>query len=372
MRLTRIMGIEIRLDASWFVIAALLTWSLSQGYVPALLPATDALQRVAAALVSMLALFGSLILHELAHATVARAHGMGVNSITLFLFGGVAELRDEPPDARTEFRVAIAGPVASLAISAVFALGWWAAPALGLSDLVVVVLGYVALANLVLAVFNMVPAFPLDGGRVLRAWLWRSRDLAGATRIAGGVSNVVAFAMIGLGVIQVLSGSGVVGIWPVLLALFILTASSAARSRVDLAEALAGRTVRQVMKHDPVSVDPSLTLADLVDGVMLRHAVSFVPVVEAGRFLGVVDLPTVRGIERENWPHTRVDDVFQAMQAADVLAPNMDAGDLLDRMVRTGKRKFAVLDRGRLVGVVTLGDLMARVRLKAELAQHAR
>ncbi|SDZ40346.1 Zn-dependent protease (includes SpoIVFB) [Jannaschia faecimaris] len=371
-RLTRVAGIDIRLDASWFLIAALLTWSLAEGYFPALVPGTGPAELLIAALISMLGLFGSLILHELSHAMVARAYGMSVEGITLFVFGGVAELRNEPPDALTEFRVAIVGPLASLAIAAIFLMARWVAAAVGAADLAVAVLEYISLANFVLAVFNLLPAFPLDGGRVLRAFLWRrSRDFAQATRTADRISTGIALAMMTLGGIQILWGAGAAGLWPVLLALFILAASHSARLQTDMREALAGLTVRQVMRRDPISVDPDLTLAVLVEDVMMQNGITFVAVVEDGQLLGIVDHETVRRIERENWAHTRVDDVFLALGPEDVVTPDVDATDVFERMIRGDRRKFPVVTHGRLVGVVTLADLMARGRLNTELG-HSR
>lgn len=367
--LVRVMGIDLRLDVSWFLIAALLTWSLAAGYFPALVPGSDPARVLLAAVIAMLGLFGSLIVHELAHAVVARREGVAVRTITLFLFGGVAEMRDEPPDAAAEFRIAVAGPVASLALSALAAFLWALARGLGAPDLGVAVLRYLALANLVLAVFNMVPAFPLDGGRVFRAMLWRrSGDLSAATRRATRVSAVIAYGMMALGVAQILTGGGAFGLWPVLLGLFILVAGRSAQIRVEMRDALAGRPVAEVMRRDVVAVGPEMTLQALVDDVILTRALSFVPVVEDGHLLGAVDLETVRGIERQHWADTRVEDVFAPLRPDQMVAPGTDAAELLDRMAREGRRKFTVVEDRRLLGVVTLADLMARLRVSASLA----
>ncbi|MEM8850468.1 MAG: site-2 protease family protein, partial [Pseudomonadota bacterium] len=255
---------------SWFFIAALLTWSLAAGYFPSLVSESDPAQLLLAALIAMLGLFGSLILHELAHAVVAQREGVPVCTITLFLFGGVAEMRNEPPNAAAELRIALVGPLASLVLS-VLAFGLAAAArGMGAPDLGVAVLRYLALANLVLAVFNMLPAFPLDGGRVFRAMLWRrSRDLSAATRRAAQVSAAIAYGMMALGVVQILTGGGALGLWPVLLGLFILVAGRSAQSRIEMRDALAGRSVAEVMRREVVAVDPGMTLQSLVDEVIL-------------------------------------------------------------------------------------------------------
>lgn len=369
-RLLRLGKIDLRLDMSWFFIAALLTWSLAAGYFPSLVSESDPAQLLLAALIAMLGLFGSLILHELAHAVVAQREGVPVCTITLFLFGGVAEMRNEPPNAAAELRIALVGPLASLVLS-VLAFGLAAAArGMGAPDLGVAVLRYLALANLVLAVFNMLPAFPLDGGRVFRAMLWRrSRDLSAATRRAAQVSAAIAYGMMALGVVQILTGGGALGLWPVLLGLFILVAGRSAQSRIEMRDALAGRSVAEVMRREVVAVDPGMTLQSLVDEVILTRALSFVPVVEAGRLLGAVDLETVRGIERQHWADTRVEDVFAPLRADQVVEPDADAADLLDRMARGGRRKFTVTEDGRLLGVVTLADLMARLRVVSDLSE---
>lgn len=367
--LTRVAGIEIRLHVTWFLIAVLLTWSLAVGYLPVAVPGADTPARMVAAILAMLGLFGSLALHELAHAVVARRLGLQVRAITLFLLGGVAELRAEPSAPGIEARVAVAGPLASLSLAVLALAAQRGAGALFAPDLAVAVLSYLALANLVIAAFNMLPAFPLDGGRVLRAELWRrSGDLTAATRSADRVSGVFAWGFILLGALQVVSGAGAVGVWPILLGLFVLSSSHAARARVEIREALTGVTVAQVMRGDPVSVAPTATLEALADGKMLRHGLSYVPVVEDGVLLGGIDLRALREIDRDLWPTTRVEDVFAPLGAAEAVGPESRASDLLDRMARDGWRKAPVVANGRLVGIVTLADLMTRARLNAELA----
>ncbi len=371
--LGRVAAIDLRLDLSWFLIAALLTWSLSAGYLPELVPGAGPGALAATALVAVAGLFASIVLHEMGHALVAQAHGMEVRAITLFVFGGVAELSAEPPDARTELRVAVAGPLVSLALGALALGAWRAADSAGAGGLPVAVLRYLALANVVLAAFNMLPAFPLDGGRVLRAWLWRtSGDVASATRRAARVSMWIAAGLIALGLAGLLAGGSLGGLWPALLGLFILAASRSARTQVDVVSALGGRRVVEVMRPDPEAVGPDLTLEQVVEEVMLRRGVSFVPVTEDGRLLGTLDLRAVRGIDRDLWATTRVDDVFAPLAEGDAVAPEDPAHRLFERMAREGRRKFAVQDRGRLVGVVTLVDLLERVRVEGEVRGLAR
>lgn len=368
--ITRLGGFDIKIDASWLVIAALIVWSLSTGYFPQVLPDASRDAWFIAAVIAMLGLFASLVLHELSHSVVARMHGLGIRGITLFLFGGVAELEDEPASPVIEFRVAVVGPLASLLLAA---LSWSAATgvaALGLGELSEAILRYLAGINLTLALFNMVPAFPLDGGRVFRAYLWhRSGDLLEATRRATRLSAGFAWLLIVLGGLALVSAGAAAGIWPILLGVFLLALGRASYRSVEVSAYLDGRRVSALMTRDAVTADPDQTLAELVNRVFLAHGVSFVPVVENGRVLGYVDMPLVRRIDRENWATTRVDDVVEASAPDNTVSPDLRAGELLAKMSRGGRRKFLVVRDGRLDGIVTLSDVARHLDVSRSVAQ---
>ena len=221
-------------------------------------------------------------------------------------------------------------------------------------------LGYLASVNLVLAAFNLLPALPLDGGRVYRAWLWqRSGDLWQATRRAAALSAAVAWAIIGLGALATLSGGIEAGLWPILLGLFLLALGKATLRKAEMEHLLGGRVVRDLMTRDPVVADPEQSLAEVVDRVFLAHGISFAPVVEDGVLLGYVDLPLLRRIERENWATTRVNDVIEGLSDAVVVAPDDPLSAVLTRMAETRRRKFLVIEGHRLCGVLTLSDVTA-------------
>ncbi|MBJ3763692.1 site-2 protease family protein [Maribius pontilimi] len=359
-RIARLRGFDIRIDASWLLIAALIVWSLSTAYFPAQMPGAAPATLIVVATVAMLGLFASLILHEMAHATVAEHFGLRISGITLFVFGGIAELRSEPTSGASEFWIAIAGPIASLALALAF---WFSAQVVALGGgwpTVQLVLGYLAWINMVLALFNLLPAFPMDGGRVLRAWLWaRSGDLLGATRRAVGISAGFAYALMALGLFTVFSGAIAAGLWPILIGLFLLATSRATLGRLEAQAALDGRTVADLMTPHPWTTTPDRTLSELVEKVVLEHGASFVPVVEHGVLLGYVDLQIVRKIGREHWAHTTVDDVIESAAPDNTVAPEMDGLELLQKITRTGRRKFLVARGTRLQGVITVTDLMA-------------
>ncbi len=359
MKLFDIFGFQIRVDPSWFIIAALIVWSLSTGYFPEAAPGLSAFDRTTYAIVAMLGLFACLIMHELSHSLVARHFGLGVGGITLFLFGGVAELEQEPEGPRSEFWIAVAGPAMSVALAGVFWIVATAARGDGASAAMVALLDYLALINLVLAVFNLLPAFPLDGGRVLRAILWHLRgDVLSATRTASAAGSALAYALIFLGIFSLFAqGNPVAGLWPILIGLFLLAAAKNTYRQMLMRRSLNGRPVASLMTRNPWTTSPNRTVQEAVEGVMLAHGVSFVPVLEDGRTLGYIDAGVARGIDRENWETTRVDDVFVALTPEMVARPDDPLADLVERIGRTGRRKFLVQEAGRLVGVISLSDL---------------
>ena len=369
-KLFDLFGFEIKVDASWLLIAGLIVWSLSTGYFPQVLPGLTQTAYVSLSVTAMLGLFGSLILHELAHSLVARRDGLGIGGITLFLFGGVAELVDEPKSAASEFRIAIAGPIMSVILAGLFGL---AALATGTEGIVGMLLAYLASINLVLAVFNLIPAFPLDGGRVLRAWLWqRSGDMLGATRKASGAGTILAFALMGFGLFSALTGGGIGGAWLVLIGFFVLNASRGAYQRLLMQDALRGRRVAELMTADPWTTPPEATLAEVADGVMLAHAVSFVPVVRGGEVLGYLDAALMRAIPREDWATTPASTTMAQIDASCLIAPRASAEEALTRLAQGPHRKLIVAEGRQVRGVLSLRDLMGHIAVVQALGRTGR
>lgn len=351
---------DIKVDPSWLIIAALITWSLSQQFFPDALPGYTLGAYVMMAVIAMLGFFASLLLHELAHSVIARYLGVPIKSITLFLFGGVAELEAEPQSGLAEFWIAIAGPLMSLAL----AFGFWslslAVALTGVETAAVSVVSYLALINLVLAVFNMVPAFPLDGGRVLRAYLWhRSGNVLEATRTATRSGTFFGYFLMALGVTALFQGAIIAGLWQVMIGGFVLMAARAAYASQLSKSVFAGHTVAELMKGDPITVQPETTLAAFVNQIMLRHNISFVPVTEGTVLLGYIDRSVLSGIDRENWASTQVGDVFVGLNDAVLVAPDTPLPGLMERIAKTGQRKFMVVADHQLRGMITLSDLTA-------------
>ena len=358
-------GFKVRLDLSWFVIAALITWSLAAQAFPQLAPglgkATYWLMGVAGAL----GLFASVVAHEVSHALVARRFGMEMRGITLFIFGGVAEMSDEPPSAKAEFWMAIAGPIMSLVVGGLCAAATLAA----LPKAVAEVVGWLALINVVLALFNLVPAFPLDGGRVLRSILWHTKgDLRGATRITSTIGSGFGFLLIGFAVVRVLVwGDLIGGVWMFLIGLFLRNAAQMSYQQLLLRRVLEGEPVSRFMETDPVTVPRAISVEQLVEEYVYRYHFKMFPVVDGERLVGCVTTRQIKELPREEWDRTSVGALASACADDNTVAPDADAMAALATMNQNQASRLMVVDGDRLLGILTLKDLLQFFSLKIEL-----
>ena len=367
-KITTLQGFDIKIAPSWALIAALITWSLSTQFFPMVYPGAAFGVYLILALVAMLGFFASLILHEMSHSVVARRFGVEIKGITLFIFGGVAELGSEPKTAVSEFWIAIAGPLMSFALALTFWLlaqvAELLAPGMALNH----VLSYLALINLVLAVFNLVPAFPLDGGRIFRAYLWsRSRDLLQATATATRISSYFAYALIFWGLVGLFSGNPIASLWQVLIGVFVLTAAKGTYAQQLQAAAFKDKTVAAMMTRDPVTVAPERSLQEMADEVMLRQRKSFVPVVLDDVLLGYADTGLLSQNRRETWGAKHVGDVYVPTDVDNTVGPEMPIADLMAKISASGQRKFLVAEGRQLLGVITLTDLMGYMAVLQEI-----
>ncbi|MGH7545372.1 MAG: M50 family metallopeptidase [Gemmatimonadota bacterium] len=368
--LFRLFGIAIRVDVSWFIIAILITWSLAQAFprfYSGLSPATYWGMAASGAL----GLFASILLHECSHALAARRFGVPIRGITLFIFGGVAEMEDEPQNPKAEFVVAIAGPIVSILIGLLGLFGWAVARSAGWPTPIEGVLGYLGLINGVLVAFNLVPAFPLDGGRVLRSALWHWKgSLRWATRIASQIGSGFGFVLIGLGVFWVLRGDFIGGMWWFLIGLFLRNAAQMGYQQVLMRRALEGEVVRHFMKTDPVVISPDIPIARLVEDYVYRHHHKMFPVVDGDRLLGYVTTRDVKEVPREEWAQRMVRDIVEPATTENTVGPDADALRALATMSRTGASRLLVVEDGRLLGVLTLKDMLKFLALRVELGEE--
>jgi Zn-dependent protease/CBS domain-containing protein len=366
-RLFRLMGFEVFVDASWLILALLVTWTLAAGYFPFVIPGLKIRQYVWMGVGGTLGLFVSIVLHEFAHSLVARRDGLPMRGITLFIFGGVAEMDREPPSAMAEFRMSIAGPLTSVALGVVFYL-----IALGTQGLVsravTAVFGYLAFINIVLAIFNMLPAFPLDGGRVLRSVLWRrSGDLRRATRTACKWGSGFGTGLIVLGVISIIFGNFIGGLWYFLIGLFLRGAAQSSLQQVEIRRALEGEPIARFMNDHPVTVPPETPVDDLVQDYFYRYHYSSFPVTEQSQLKGCVSTDELRAIPREDWPHYTAGEVARPCDRGNTIAPEADAVEALTRMTRGHYTQLMVAKDRKLLGIVTLKDLLNFLAIKLDL-----
>jgi len=362
--LGRILGIPIRLDYSWFLVVALLTWALADSYFPAEYAGWPPAQYWLAGALTALAFFASLLLHELGHSVVALRYKVPVRSITLLVFGGVAQIGGEPPSAKAELRIAIAGPLVSFALAVAFyalqPLVAGAEPLLGMAR-------YLALMNLLVGLFNLVPGYPLDGGRVLRAAVWAvTRDLRRATLLAANVGRGFGFAFILLGLWQVLSGN-LGGLWLAFIGWFLESAASAQIMQSAVQNLLAGRTVAQAMGGRCAAVAEDLTLQRLVDEHVLAQGERCFLVNRGARTLGLVTLHQVKRVPRAEWGTASVAQVVLPLEELRRVAPDTPLVAAVQLMDRDGVNQLPVVADGRVIGMLSRDDVISFLRTLQEL-----
>lgn len=374
-RIFRLLGIPISVDASWLIILALLTWSLGsvfpvlqQQFFPGVPLDLAPYEYWLMGLVAALAFFGCILLHELGHAVVARSQGMPIRGITLFLFGGVAEMEEEPDSAGVEFLMAIAGPIVSAILVMVLGFLAWLGYHQGWPHPAVIIIGYLAFINALVLAFNLVPAFPLDGGRVLRSILWGATgNLRWATRWAALLGQAFAWLLIAWGVLEFFLGNWPGGILTGLIGLFLIGAARGGYQQVLVRQALQGEPVRRFMNPDPIAVPPALDLDQWVEKFVYRYHRKTFPVVNDGHLEGFIDTGVLGHFPRQEWKQHTVGEVMRHDFEAITVGPDEDALQALSKMRHTGSSRLLVVAGERLVGIISLKDLLSFLHLKIEL-----
>ena len=361
----RALGIPIRVHPSWFLVFFFVTWSLATGYLPEALPGLSDSRYWGMGAVAAVLLFVSVLLHELGHSYVAQRYRIPIGQITLFLFGGVAQMRAEPPSPKAEFLIAIAGPVVSFALGA-FSLSlaaaseWWPAPSGGQGFAVLG--GLLGLVNVQLGLFNLIPGFPLDGGRVLRAGLWAwGHDFHGATSRAAFLGLAFGLLLAGFG--AALLGGAIAGVfdpstasnggWLMFIGAFLFGAAWSTRKQAALRLALSGTSVRDVMVRALVTVPPQLSLQTVVEEFFVAYGYGGFPVVEEGQVVGLIAVEDVQAIAQGLWSWRTVRDVMRPASPDLIIPPDASMMQAMERMVRTGYDRLVVLEAGHPVGLVT-------------------
>lgn len=364
----RIAGIPIALDYTWFVIFLLIVWTVGFDLMPATYPGLGFDSYLFIGVLSSLLLFGSVLVHELAHSIVAKRNGLRIRRITLFLFGGVSEIEEEPHDPGLELRMAAAGPLMSVALAGLSELLWEASVLLQASPLVQAPLQYTALVNGIVAAFNLIPAFPLDGGRILRSFLWRrTGDLLRSTRMASASGRVFAYILVFGGVMLVFTVDVVMGFWFIIIGWFISSGAQSALSQTIVQEDLRGQRASDIMTRRVDSVPPEMTLEDLSqESFRLKH--NGFPVLSGEELEGCVTTGDMRKVKRESWTGTTVREVMTPKERLVTLKEDEAATQAI-KLMNENKigRVFVTNQEGRLAGIITRSDILKAVQVKESI-----
>ena len=387
LKIARLFGVDVYVDWSWLLIFLLVTWNLAGAVFPSLHPGWGTAIDIALGVAASLLFFFSVLLHELAHSIVANARGLPVRRITLFFFGGVSNIQQEPASAKTEFLMAVVGPLTSIVLGV--ALAWLGAGRLSLSsqtpfDAAAILGGLSPLAtmlvwlgpvNVILGLFNLIPAFPLDGGRILRSILWAaSHNLRRATRWATAIGQAFSWLLIVAGIAMAFGatvpvlGSGLInGIWLVFIGWFIISAAVQSYQRVLIEDLLEGVPVTRLMREPTLAISPTTSINALVSDHMLRGEERAFPVLDGGQLVGMVYAEDVRKVDRSAWDLTTVQDVMAPAAELDELTPHDDAMDAFRKMARKDMRQLPVVQNGQLVGVLRRSDILRWLKVQSEM-----
>jgi Zn-dependent protease/CBS domain-containing protein len=358
----RLAGIQVGVNWSWLVVFALIVWTLYSGIFPETNPGLEEGSYAAMAVAAAVLFFLSLLLHEFGHALVARREGMEIDGITLWLFGGVARFKGMFPSAGAEFRIAVAGPIVSLLVGALFVLVAFGLGGPEQADGVAAWLGYI---NFALLVFNLLPALPLDGGRVLRSLLWGARgSFEWATGVAATIGRGFGYLFI-LGGVALLIFEGVFsGAWLAFIGWFLLHAAGAEDQYLATRQALGGLRVRDLMVRDPVTASPDATIGDFMDELVWNRRYTTYPVVDDSRVVGLLPFRCVAAVPRREWDERRVRECMLPVASVPVLAPDDELVEAAGELSETDVRRGLVLDGGRLVGLLSITDVARALRLR--------
>ncbi len=386
-RIGRIFGININIDWSWTLIFLLVTWNLAIGVFPEYHPDWGPLLSWGTAIAASLLFFGSVLAHELAHSLVAKSRGLPVNRITLFLFGGVSNIEREPTSPGTEFLMAIVGPLTSLILGIIFLFLGGATAFLGGTlvgspqqliarlDPISTLLLWLGPINIVLAIFNMIPGFPLDGGRVLRSIFWGiSGNLRRATRWASWIGQGVAWVLILIGISMVFGvnvpffGRGLGGIWLAFIGWFLNNAAVQGYRQVVLEDMLGGIQVASLMRPNAVTIPPDMRISELVYDYIMNTDERAFPVLDGDKLAGIVGLSDVRKVPRDEWNETTVAEIMTPADQMVIASPRQEVSEALSNIAARDVRQVPVVQEGRLVGTLRRADIMKWLQLHTDFA----
>jgi Zn-dependent protease/predicted transcriptional regulator len=367
----KIFGFTVSIDLSWFLIFILITWSLATGVFPSQFSSLSKMAHWIMGVSAALGLFLSVVLHELMHSLIARRYGQPMKGITLFIFGGVAEMEEEPPNPKAEFSMAVAGPITSVFIALIFFGLSVLVKNTGVPVAIYGILRYLFFINGALAAFNLVPAFPLDGGRILRSAIWKSKkNLKRATRITSRIGIGFGFLLIALGVVTFLFGGFIGGMWWFLVGLFLINAARSSYQQLLIRRALEGEKVSRFMRTDTITVTPEITIHELVENYVYKYHFKLFPVVKNGKLIGCITTKQIKQVERSEWETRRAKDLAENCTEINSVHPDTDAIKVLGQMSRNNMSRLMVVEDDTLLGIISLKDMLKFISLRVELEQQ--
>ncbi len=353
-----IMGIPVMVHFSWFIVFGLITWSLSTFYFPKAAPDLPLVSYWTKGVIAAILLFFSVAFHELAHSVVAKRYKITIESITLFIFGGVAQMRGEPPHPEAELRIAIVGPLSSFFLAIIFFI-----ITVNTTGGVKALFSYLGEINLILGVFNLIPGFPMDGGRVLRSILWRKKkNFFYATQKASSIGQKIALFFIFFGIFSIFSDMPG-GLWLMLIGWFLYTAAQTSYEQSRLQESLSGVKVKDVMVKDLVTVKPSITIDELVHQYFLRYGYGGFPIVSEGRYLGIITLKDIKDIPRDAFQETKVSQAYSRHKKEWEISEDEYVMKALERMVTEDVGRLVIMDGDKLIGMITRNGIARYVQI---------
>jgi Zn-dependent protease/predicted transcriptional regulator len=371
--LCKLAGFEVRLDWSWIILAVLVSWTLAVGYFPVTFPGSNTATYWAMGIIGAIGLFLSIVLHELCHSLVGRYYGIPIKGITLFIFGGVAEMHGMPPNPKVEFLMSVVGPLFSIGLGILcyflFQLGSY-------HDWPIIINGviyYLSIINIAVGLFNLLPGFPLDGGRVFRSILWwYSGDVKWATSVAskGGVG--LGFAMIVFGILLFIQGAYIAGFWMFLLGFFLQHISKVSYEDLLIREIFHHEHIKKFVKTPPISVQPHMTIQELVDNYFYHYYHKLYPVVEKGELVGCISFYEIGQVDKDQWPTRQVGQVMRQCTPDIVIDAETEVTEVLNIMTTQQLGRLIVTDHGKLYGMVTLKDMMNIIAIRMSLEEGNR
>lgn len=375
-KLFKILDIQISLDFTWFIVFGLVAWSLANGYFPLTIPGLSTSTYIVVGIISAILLFTCVLIHELSHSYTSNKLGLPIREITLFIFGGVAHLTKEPEDPMTELKIAVAGPASSIILSGIFWLLMQITNIIHIDPVLPAIFGYLAMINLVLVIFNMIPGFPLDGGRILRAIWWKkTNNLRKATQVASHVGKGFAVILIIFGFIQIFFDNFIGGIWMVFIGMFLQQAASNSYKQIMVKKTLLKIKVREAMTCNVVTIPDDTTLATAVDKYFFEYYFVSFPVSSVQqtrgasdeRITGMLSLNNVRQFPKEMWDKILVRDVMAKLSPEAILQPEDNALHAISKMIDLDIGRVLIMDNNKLAGIITRSDIMKLMEFKADL-----